>query len=236
MQTLLDSEREFSGLTWAEKLEVLRAVNKPRPRPKPRPQKLRFISENDDVDSNDVCTNNVHLKESRSRTDDRKDVNGESGSLTGSEYGIDAAAFKTKDKVIKRRHSDSRSMFLWSHCSKQLYEQRRIRHLVEQARLKGGNYCFASEPFNEHRLISDSSENQNGLRNGPCSQSKHSEQCVNADDASESHTRGTNQPLCSGDIDGCGPFIATDNGAKMGLRRTPAKIELRRSQTFSVFR
>lgn len=80
-QKHLHSDPDLAGLTWAEKLEVLRAVNKKPERSKVRPQKLKFI----------------------------RDGNG------------------------------NEQTFIWRNETDQLYEQRRIRHLVEQARVKGGN-------------------------------------------------------------------------------------------------
>ncbi|XP_045185569.2 uncharacterized protein LOC123543471 isoform X2 [Mercenaria mercenaria] len=75
----LRSRPELEGLTWAEKLEVLRSVNKPRDKPKNKQQKLKFVKAD------------------------------------------------PKDPV-----------YVWSFEHDQLYEQRRIKHLVEQARIKGG--------------------------------------------------------------------------------------------------
>lgn len=63
-------------MTWAEKLEFLRSVNKRPEKAKPKPQKLRFVKDEPEV-------------------------------LPSSDH-------------------------------EQLYEQRRIKHLVEQARIKGG--------------------------------------------------------------------------------------------------
>lgn len=67
---------DLEGLTWAEKLEFLRSVNKRPAKPKAKPQKLRYVKDEPDA-------------------------------LPTSEH-------------------------------EQLYEQRRIKHLVEQARIKGG--------------------------------------------------------------------------------------------------
>ncbi|XP_045185927.2 uncharacterized protein LOC123543471 isoform X7 [Mercenaria mercenaria] len=78
-QKCLRSRPELEGLTWAEKLEVLRSVNKPRDKPKNKQQKLKFVKAD------------------------------------------------PKDPV-----------YVWSFEHDQLYEQRRIKHLVEQARIKGG--------------------------------------------------------------------------------------------------
>lgn len=66
-------------MTWSEKLEALRSVNKPAEKPKPKPPKLKFV-----------------------------------------------------------KAEPSEAMFVCSIEHDHLYEQRRIRHLVEQARLKGG--------------------------------------------------------------------------------------------------
>lgn len=73
------SHPELEGLTWAEKLEVLRSINKPREKPKSKQQKLKFV------------------------TAESKDPR-----------------------------------YTWSFEHDRLYEQRRIKHLVEQARIKGG--------------------------------------------------------------------------------------------------
>lgn len=79
LQRHLRTDPELEGLTWAEKLEILRSVNKPPERPKVKRQKLKFIKADSDHET-----------------------------------------------------------FVWSTEHEQLYEQRRIRHLVEQSRIKGG--------------------------------------------------------------------------------------------------
>ena len=75
-QKLLKSQQELEGLTWSEKLEVLRSVNKPPEKPRRKKPKLKFVKDEPE--------------------------------------GV------------------------WNSEQEQLYEQRRIKHLVEQARIKGG--------------------------------------------------------------------------------------------------
>ncbi|XP_052223172.1 uncharacterized protein LOC127839052 isoform X2 [Dreissena polymorpha] len=75
----LHSDPDLAGLTWAQKLEVLRAVSKKPEKSKVRTQKLKFIGDGNE------------------------------------------------------------QTFIWRNETDQLYEQRRIRHLLEQARVKGGN-------------------------------------------------------------------------------------------------
>ena len=83
-QKRLHEHPDLDGLTWAEKLEFLRSVNKRPEKPKPKPQKLRYVKD-------------------------------EPGTLPTTEH-------------------------------EQLYEQRRIKHLVEQARTKGGKqYDWVNE-------------------------------------------------------------------------------------------
>lgn len=72
------SHPKLAGLTWTEKLEVLRSVNKPPDKPR----------------------------------------------------------IKEKLKLLKANGKDP--MYMWSFEQDHLYEQRRIKHLVEQARIKGG--------------------------------------------------------------------------------------------------
>jgi len=79
LQRDLHSDPSLEGLTWAEKLAVLRSVNKPPDRPKVKQQRLKYI-----------------------------------------------------------RDVGDHEMFVWSSEKDELYEKRRIRHLVEQARMKGG--------------------------------------------------------------------------------------------------
>ncbi|XP_052223176.1 uncharacterized protein LOC127839052 isoform X5 [Dreissena polymorpha] len=78
-QKHLHSDPDLAGLTWAQKLEVLRAVSKKPEKSKVRTQKLKFIGDGNE------------------------------------------------------------QTFIWRNETDQLYEQRRIRHLLEQARVKGGN-------------------------------------------------------------------------------------------------
>ena len=83
-QKHLHEHPDLDGLTWAEKLEFLRSVNKRPEKPKPKPQKLRYVKDEPDP-------------------------------LPVTEH-------------------------------EQLYEQRRIKHLVEQARTKGGKqYDWVNE-------------------------------------------------------------------------------------------
>jgi hypothetical protein len=81
LQKSLKSHPELDGLTWAEKLEVLRSVNKKRDKRKTKQRKLKYVK----ADPNDP-------------------------------------------------------LYMWAFEQDQLYEQRRIKHLVEQARIKGGKH------------------------------------------------------------------------------------------------
>lgn len=93
-QNQLHSHSELDGLTWSEKLEALRSINKPVDKPKTKLPKLKFVKEDPD--------------------------------------GI--LVLLTEQE--------------------QLYEQRRIRHLVEQARIKGGKqYDWLCETPNRTKCI-----------------------------------------------------------------------------------